>query len=92
MKLTDPGVTDLHWMSVRMTYGEAPVIEFHELEEDAQEEARLCLAHPRTSVYVAVVTKQGEHVVRGLLRAGSKHCEVCGVEYSKHPPGLHTGE
>jgi len=71
-RLTEPGPTDMHWMSVVETHGKPPVIEFFDEEWEAEDHARAALATERTSVYVAGIVKHGEHRASGRRLASVK--------------------
>lgn len=58
-RLTRPGATDMHWMSVVCT-PETTHVEFHELSDDANQTALTGMLQ-RCSAYVGAVTLQGEH-------------------------------
>lgn len=69
-RITRPGVTDDEYMLVTCT-PDTTTAEFFEFQDEGLDAARANL-HPTTSTYLAKVTHQGEHTVRGT----SKHIAI----------------
>ncbi len=65
-RLTRPGVTDDEFMLVTCT-PDTTTAEFFEFQDEGLDAARMNL-HPTTSTYLAKVTHQGEHTVRGTAK------------------------
>ena len=65
-RITRPGVTDDEFMLVTCT-PDVTTAEFFEFQDEGLDAARLNL-HPTTSTYLAKVTHQGEHTVRGTAK------------------------
>lgn len=66
-KLTQPGISDLHWQVTAMAQ-DGVAVSFWETEEDARACALTLLGRPRSSVYVAQVMHQGEHLRKAASR------------------------
>lgn len=64
-KLTKPGISDLHWQVTAMAPADVAV-SFWETEDDAKHHAMTLLEASRTSVYVAQVMHQGEHLRKAV--------------------------